>query len=846
MDNNNFEKFPGEVEREAEREVPEEQDFAKAFESGVPEFAGSWFSEASKEADERADDGGSLSETGGEEKDDAEYDEGLTSAAALINYGLDAASRELGVEQTVQRIKDFDATNSENPIRDLYQHLGVKDNEVRKDVMLEAEAARVKEAEFREEAGASGAERRSKEGAFKAIEDMKELITEVEEADPRYQALREGAKVAGKGYFDYAVEDFGTRGLTELFGVLARQKEEEKKRKSYQDKAVEKGYHRDENGDWWESNGDGFDEEAKWFKLDEEYPELADRTEELAEKYGVEYSDFGGGMKRAIYQNAEKLNGASDEQLKNIFQIAKVITFMTGGTEQILVNYDEEELDKISEALGEYYEKVIAELGEDKIPRLVERVAECVVRNYNDGLVREDFLEKLAEYTMRGCTDRENGYKIINGIECGIEGLAKNEGEGADFGKYMQRLTELMNDREKITKFDTRKDLLMRYVRDHGVNEAVLTGFDEVIFPLLEQGDEEVRAIMEGGNAYGVGEGDYGIADYVEECLMAHYRPDEIDRLARIYHEIPTSDYQRFEQNRKDAARLQGTVIGGRDFVHDEMPGTHEMLVAIEEYYDHREDENIDDYRRKLEELEGRYHFGVLPNALKLEEYERPVRYMSDGNVAEQGNPDEKAIDILRRLVKNTTPNLAEKPMTKYDELNALMARINPLIDEKTGDVRVSMAEIGPAINELNKILQNNYGKQGVMPSTVEAVAYLDKMAFYAIQGMDRKEAEGAVFDPNFKEMMRFRWLTSSGGYDEAEFEAAYRKIANKCGEAYGGDAVDLEKVREGYRLLSQDVLKDMDRLAKKYSAKKNTKRFVEAIWSGNLNDALIGMYQKM
>ena len=54
---------------------------------------------------------------------------------------------------------------------------------------------------------------------------MKELIMEVEGADPRYEELRAGARAAGKGYFEYAVSSYGTRGLTELFQALSAQKE---------------------------------------------------------------------------------------------------------------------------------------------------------------------------------------------------------------------------------------------------------------------------------------------------------------------------------------------------------------------------------------------------------------------------------------------------------------------------------------------------------------------------------------------------------------------------------------------------------------------------------------------
>ena len=86
------------------------------------------------------------------------------------------------------------------------------------------------EADFYENSEVAPATKnRSLEGAFKAIEDMKELIAEVEGADPRYEQLRQEARAAGKGYFEYAVGSSTNRGLTDLFNTLAAQPKAEEK-----------------------------------------------------------------------------------------------------------------------------------------------------------------------------------------------------------------------------------------------------------------------------------------------------------------------------------------------------------------------------------------------------------------------------------------------------------------------------------------------------------------------------------------------------------------------------------------------------------------------------------------
>lgn len=227
MEDNTFEKFPSaSPEASAERSVPPKQDFENSFAEGVPEFSGDKFGIAHENND-------FYGESVKEDSESEEYNDSVANAASLINYGLDAIAREKGVEVVVQGIKSFDTTGSENPLRDLYDHLGIDTREEFEDVRDESMASKFKKTQFREEYNMPKTEKRTREGMLKAIADMKELIAEVETADPRYEELRQSAKNYGKGYFEYAVKDFGLRGLTDLFSVLAEQKkkkeEEEKK-----------------------------------------------------------------------------------------------------------------------------------------------------------------------------------------------------------------------------------------------------------------------------------------------------------------------------------------------------------------------------------------------------------------------------------------------------------------------------------------------------------------------------------------------------------------------------------------------------------------------------------------
>ena len=251
---NKFEKFPGAGAEFSSEQLKTAAKWGAAMASGVPEFAGEGFGlpkgpnlvtkVASKVGEKVVSDVGekmfgSANETNefyGEAKDEQgefgeKHDDGISDAAALINYGLNAAALEYGVETVVQKLKGFDSFGSEDPIGDFYKYMGIDTPAEYEAVRDEGVASGEAVEAFREGPNAP-AQNKSAEGALKAIADMKELISEVEGADPRYEELRQGAKAAGKGYFDYAVSSFGVQGLTELFQVLAAQREMADERES--------------------------------------------------------------------------------------------------------------------------------------------------------------------------------------------------------------------------------------------------------------------------------------------------------------------------------------------------------------------------------------------------------------------------------------------------------------------------------------------------------------------------------------------------------------------------------------------------------------------------------------
>ena len=226
---NSFERLPGSNPGEASQEQLEKASEWEKKMEGVG-FSGEnqQFGVANESNDYYGETTGMQQEAG------EEYNKGISDAAALINYGLDEAARERGVEFVVQTVKGFSGTT----VEELFNALGIDTPKEYEDARDEAMAARTNVSEFREGANAPS-QRRSPEGFTKAIADMKELIGEVEGADPKYEELRAGARAAGRGYFEYAVSSFGTRGLTELFNVLAEQREKTETKDEIEDDEIE-------------------------------------------------------------------------------------------------------------------------------------------------------------------------------------------------------------------------------------------------------------------------------------------------------------------------------------------------------------------------------------------------------------------------------------------------------------------------------------------------------------------------------------------------------------------------------------------------------------------------------
>ena len=154
-----------------------------------------------------------------------EHDETISSAANLLNYGFDGVAREIGVEQIMQALKNYDpSSNPSNPIQGFYESVGIDTTKEYKDLHNTNSANRDSVNEYLSNTNMSPSSTNNIEHAIKALLDAHNLIRAVE-SSPEYTSLRKNAKSSEMGYFQFATHDIPNAGLVDLFGRLEEMKD---------------------------------------------------------------------------------------------------------------------------------------------------------------------------------------------------------------------------------------------------------------------------------------------------------------------------------------------------------------------------------------------------------------------------------------------------------------------------------------------------------------------------------------------------------------------------------------------------------------------------------------------
>ena len=333
----------------------------------------------------------------------------------------------------------------------------------------------------------------------------------------------------------------------------------------------------------------------------------------------------------------------------------------------------------------------------------------------------------------------------------------------------------------------------------------------------------------------------FGASDFCIHALTSEIDPTNIQELLLAQRDVSSDNYATYEQNRNDAYELEGILIDYRGFIHREAPGEHEILAAMLKFYDTKD--NSEKHAKAETELRAihdkygpnGYNYLLGDGMFNLDNYEQEEEQRKiNGSLTGR---KEKVVDALRRLVKNTDPKLLEKPNVEDEQLNSLIQNTYLGIDKQSGKTYVEFKEVGKIVRRMNELLKERQGKTGIKPSEVKNIAFVERIATLAMRGINEKDRQELPFNPDFKEICRFAELTSqSSKYNEADFESFWNRFR------WIKDFDDKDELTEHFQMLSGRRLSQLRGLPEKTPF---LKREAEALWSGNLNNELLGLIDK-
>lgn len=352
--------------------------------------------------------------------------------------------------------------------------------------------------------------------------------------------------------------------------------------------------------------------------------------------------------------------------------------------------------------------------------------------------------------------------------------------------------------------------------------------------------------------------GEERLRNFEFDCLTSRMNPRNLNCLLQRRRELPTSDVYKLEQNRVDALALEGTLLTDHGFIHDEAPKTHELLAAMLKYYEtnsafdeKRGDENLSlsamqsttKLDRLVAECQQTGRFGDLARTVfDLRNYEEMVKGVvnDDGRAREYNEP---AVEILRRLVTNTEHEKMEAPETQDVKLNQAMKDLWIRQNEETGETEVDFGEVSNLVAYMNEILvksQNQYGATST--KMVEAVEFTERAATFVLRNISETQRRELIYDPGFKEIVRFNALTASfDEYNPLRFENFWQGVRNVAARNDGMEGAVLGNSEQAYRKIQMKILGQLHKIANQYN-QNNQSELVPSLWSGNLSHELIGL----
>ena len=387
---------------------------------------------------------------------------------------------------------------------------------------------------------------------------------------------------------------------------------------------------------------------------------------------------------------------------------------------------------------------------------------------------------------------------------------------------YTERVLELFKSVSAVSDTDTLRilmDNIRHYVRIHKLEKQAVEGVQKKLLPAIQKKDSAVEILQKQTNSWGMRQDDFGIADFICQCYMTAIDPLHLNELMMISREIPTSDIAKFEQNRLDGLTLSAPFGALRDFIHDQRPLVHETIQTMVDYYDDKSGSQIK-LKNILLKTEGYLasEKRMIP-ILDKELYDKPIAERKTKLLI-------KPIDILRRLNKNTQPIETIPPITPDHELNK---KISIFMESKKQLNYIPEKPLQEIFTHINNLLQEmvKTNEIGIHPHIINVISWLEHEGCQFVKNLFYEEQLSAYKKKWFHELIKFEQLTMSPRtFDEKQFQQFV-------------DTITQSDMRTAYRLVQERALDDIYHLAKHYKEKGKTER-IEALWSGNIIDALI------
>ncbi len=325
------------------------------------------------------------------------------------------------------------------------------------------------------------------------------------------------------------------------------------------------------------------------------------------------------------------------------------------------------------------------------------------------------------------------------------------------------------------------------------IDDDLMIGAVKNVVPAIKSGKNKILNSV--GNIWGTDISDHGSSGFVFRCLTSKVTPYNITRLCRIAEQIPSSDDNRFERIRLDAIAVSSTFPQLRSYIHNQQPEQHKLLKRMVWYYDAAKGLNPElqeDFRRNKLQRIINYIDQNFPDykisdddLFNIEKYELLTR---DANGRQLTN-----IEVLRRLMDNTTPRTLETPQIndRYTKhlLEEMMNSKFPFVTHET---------YGKYLNKLNNHLERKMrgGAIGIPPRVINAVLWSERRGFLVLKDMDAGYQLHAFTTPWFKEILRFYELTNSASdvpnadlnkflesIKDCEMEKAYSQISYRVSD---------------------------------------------------------------